>query len=124
VSGLFVGPALLHGESTRVIRQDCLTGKPEPLLLSREDDVTIGSLRDPLWYLAIILGWLAIISLAGAWYAGRRFHALLKAPLTEEVEHLTHAWERRVIRWRAAGLALSGLSLLCLVFWQFVGMIP
>jgi hypothetical protein len=77
--------------------------------------VTIGSLRDPLWYLAIIFGWLAVVSLWGAWYAGRRFQALLKAPLTEEVEHLTHVWERRVTRWMRIGLSMSALSTLCLV---------
>lgn len=86
--------------------------------------MTIGSLRDPLWYLAVIFGWLAIISLGGAWYAGRRFRALLKAPLTEEVEHLTHFWERRVTRWRAAGLALSALAILCLTLWTFARVIP
>lgn len=86
--------------------------------------MTIGSLRDPLWYLAIIFGWLAIISLGGAWYAGRRFQALLKASLTEKVEHLTHVWERRVTRWTAAGLALSALSLLCLIVWLIGGIIP
>ncbi|KLK89491.1 hypothetical protein AA309_31050 [Microvirga vignae] len=77
--------------------------------------MTIGSLRDPLWYLAIIFGWLAIISLGGAGYAGRRFQALLKAPLTEEVEHLTHVWERRATHWMRIGLSMSALSILYLV---------
>ena len=83
--------------------------------------MTIGSFRDPLWYLAIIFGWLAIILIGSGWYARRRFHALLKAPLTEEVEHLTHFWERRVTHWTGAGLALSGLSIICLVSWLVAG---
>jgi hypothetical protein len=74
-----------------------------------------------LWHLAIILGCLAIVSLGGAWYARRKFHAFLKAPLTEEAEHLTHVWEQRVTRWTATGLAFSGLSILCLVSWLIAG---
>jgi hypothetical protein len=77
--------------------------------------MTVGSLRELLWYLALTFGWLAIILLGSGWYARRRFHALLKAPLTEEVEHLTHVWERRVTRWIRIGLSMSALSILCLV---------
>jgi hypothetical protein len=83
--------------------------------------VTFGSLRELLWYLALTFGWLAIILLGSGWYARRRFLALLKAPLTEEVEHLTHVWERRVTHWTAAGLAFSSLSIICFVSWQVAG---
>jgi hypothetical protein len=83
--------------------------------------VTLGSLRELLWYLALAFGWLAIILLGSGWYARRRFHAFLKAALTEEAEHMTHIWERRVTHWTAAGLALSGLSIICLVSWLVAG---
>jgi hypothetical protein len=81
----------------------------------REAKVTVGSLRDLLWYLALTSGWLAVISLGYGWYARRRFRTFLKAPLTEEAEHLTHVWERRVTRWMKIGLSMSALSILCLV---------
>jgi hypothetical protein len=90
----------------------------------QENDLAAGSLRNLLWHLAIIVGWVAVISLGYGWYARRRFRAFLKVPLTEEVEHLTHIWERRVTHWTAAGLALSSLSIICLVFWLSAGMIP
>ena len=77
--------------------------------------MTVESLRDSLWYLAIIFGWLAIIPLGCGWYARKKFQALLKAPLTEEVEHLTHVWERRFTRRMRIGLSMSALSILCLV---------
>jgi hypothetical protein len=79
--------------------------------------MTVVSLRELSWFLALASGWLAIILLGSGWYARRRFHALLKAPLTEEAEHLTHIWERRVTRWTAAGLALSGVSIICFLSW-------
>ncbi|MPR13397.1 hypothetical protein [Microvirga tunisiensis] len=86
--------------------------------------MTVGSLRELLWYLALTSGWLAIILLGSGWYARRRFRAFLKFPLTEEVEHLTHVWEKRVSLWTAAGLTFSGLSIICLVSWLIAGMIP
>lgn len=79
--------------------------------------MTAGNLRDLLWYLAIVSGWLAILMLGAVWHARRRFHALLKAPLTEEVEHLTHVWERRVTRWTRAGLSTAALSIVCITSW-------
>lgn len=75
------------------------------------------SFRDVLWSSAILLAWLSIISLGGAWYARARFQNLLKAPLTDEVEHLTHVWERQVRRWTILGASMSGLSLLCVAGW-------
>jgi hypothetical protein len=86
--------------------------------------VTAGSLRGLLWYIALTSGWLAVPLLGSSWYARRRFHAFLKAPLTEEAEHLTHVWERRVIHWTAAGLALSSLSIICLVSWLIARTAP
>jgi hypothetical protein len=86
--------------------------------------MTVGSLRELFWYLALTFGWLAIILLGSGWYARRRFRAFLKFPLTEEVEHLTHVWEKRVGLWTAAGLTFSGLSIICLVSWLIAGMIP
>lgn len=85
--------------------------------------MTVGSLRDLSWYLAIIFGWLAVISLGYGWYARRKFHAFLKIPLTEEAEHLTHVWEDRVTRWTTTGVAFSSLSILCLVSWLLSGLI-
>jgi hypothetical protein len=79
--------------------------------------VTVGSLRDLWWYLALTFGWLAVILLGSGWYARRRFCAFLKAPLTEEAEHSTHVWERRVTRWTGAGLSMAGLSIICIVCW-------
>ena len=48
-----------------------------------------GSISNLLWIVALIAGWLAIICLIGGRYAGAKFQTLLKAPLSEEVEHLT-----------------------------------
>jgi hypothetical protein len=79
--------------------------------------VTTGSISDLLWIVALIAGWLAIICLVGGWYAGVKFRTFLKAPLSEEVEHLTHVWERRVDRWTALGFLMSGLSILCGIAW-------
>jgi hypothetical protein len=45
------------------------------------------------------------------------FRAFLKAPLSEEIEHLTHVWERRVDRWTALGFLMAGLSILCGIAW-------
>lgn len=67
--------------------------------------------------LAIVLGWLAIVPLAMAQLARGRFRKLLKAPLTDEVERLTHVWEGRVQLWMALGIALSGASLACFAAW-------
>ena len=83
--------------------------------------MTVGALRDVLWYFALTSGWLAIILLGSGWYARRRFHAFLKAPLTEEAEHSTHIWERRVTRWTAAGLSMSRIAIICLVSWLIAG---
>jgi hypothetical protein len=80
--------------------------------------VTTGSITDLLWIVALLAGWLAIICLIGGWYAGAKFRTFLKAPLSEEVEHLTHVWEKRVDRWTALGLLKSGLSILCIIGWQ------
>jgi hypothetical protein len=41
----------------------------------------------------------------------------LKAPLSEEIEHQTHVWERRVNRWTALGFLMAGLSILCGIAW-------
>jgi hypothetical protein len=79
--------------------------------------VTTGSISDLLWIVAVLTGWLAIICLIGGWYAGTKFRIFLKAPLSEEVEHLTHVWEKRVDRWTALGLLMSGLSILCAIGW-------
>jgi len=70
-----------------------------------------------LWYGAVVLGWLAVLSLFGVWYARGKFHSLLKAPLNEEVEHLTHLWEHRIAHWRMIGLATSGLSIVLFLCW-------
>jgi hypothetical protein len=83
--------------------------------------VTVGALRSLFWYLALTSGWLAVILLGSGWYARSRFRAFLKAPLTEEAEHSTHAWEQRVTCWSVAGLALSGLSIIFLMFWLIAG---
>ena len=76
-----------------------------------------GSISDLLWIVALIAGWLAIICLVGGWYAGAKFRTFLKAPLSEEVEHLTHVWEKRVNHWTALGLLTAGLSILCIFGW-------
>lgn len=83
----------------------------------------VESLRDLLWLLAIAFGWLAVVPLGGGWYARNRFRALLKAPLTEEVEHLTHVWEKRVYRWSVIGLSMSGFSVLGFLAWLISGVI-
>jgi hypothetical protein len=83
--------------------------------------MTVGSLRDLLWYLANVSGWLAILMLGSAWHARRKFHILVKAPLTEEVEHLTHVWERRVTRWTRTGLSIAAFSILCIAAWVICG---
>ena len=76
-----------------------------------------GSISVLLWIVAPIAGWLAIICLVGGRYAGAKFRTFLKAPLSEEVEHLTHVWEKRVNRWTALGFIMSGLSILCIIGW-------
>lgn len=84
--------------------------------------MTIADLRELLWILAIAFGWLSLIPIAIAWHGRKKFRALLKAPLSDEVEHMTHVWERRVARGTAAGLSLAVLSLLCFGLWIFSGM--
>jgi len=79
--------------------------------------VATGLTSDPLWIVALLAGWLAVVSLVGGWYAGAKFQALLKSPLSEEVEHLTHVWEKRVDRWMTLGFLMSGLSILCIIGW-------
>jgi hypothetical protein len=86
--------------------------------------VTVGTLRDLLWYVALTSGWLAVILLGSGWYARSRFRSFLNDPLTEEVENSTHIWERRVTRWTAAGLSMSGLSIICIVSWLIAGTVP
>jgi hypothetical protein len=76
-----------------------------------------GLITDLLWMVAFLSGWLAIICLVKGWYAGAKFQTLLKTPLSEEVEHLTHVWERRVDRWTTPGSLMSGLSILCAIGW-------
>jgi hypothetical protein len=76
-----------------------------------------GSISGLLWILAFLAGWLAIICFVGSRYAVAKFRTFLKAPLSEEVEHLTHVWERHVSRWTALGLSMSGLSILCIIGW-------
>jgi hypothetical protein len=83
--------------------------------------MTVGTLRDLLWYLTLASGWLAVILLGSGWLARRKFYAFLKAPLTEEAEHSTHIWEQRVTCWTVAGLSMSGLSIICLVSWLIAG---
>ncbi len=46
-----------------------------------------------------------------------KFRTFLKAPLSEEVEHQTHVWERRFDRWTTLGFLMSGLSILCGIAW-------
>ncbi|WP_201842081.1 hypothetical protein [Microvirga zambiensis] len=58
---------------------------------------------------------------AGNHPARKRFHAFLKAPLTEEAEHLTRARQLRVTHWTTAGLALSGVSIICFASWLVAG---
>jgi hypothetical protein len=79
--------------------------------------VTIEDFRELSLSLAILFGWLSIVPLLGAWYARRKFRAFLKAPLSDEVEHLTHVWENRIARWSIIGLAMAGFSILCFVMW-------
>jgi hypothetical protein len=79
--------------------------------------VATGSTSDLLRIAAFLAGWLAIMCLVSGWYAGTKFRTFLKAPLSEEVEHLTHVWERRVDRWTTLGLLMSGLSILCAIGW-------
>lgn len=82
-----------------------------------EIDVSIAQYRNLMWDLAIIFGWLSPVVLAMGYYARKRFKALLKAPLTEEVEHQTHAWEHRVRRWTILGLLIPGISIICFIAW-------
>jgi hypothetical protein len=79
--------------------------------------VAPGSINDLLWISAILAGWLAILCLIGGWYSGMKFRTFLKAPLSEEVEHQTHVWERRFDRWTTLGFLMSGLSILCGIAW-------
>ena len=72
------------------------------------------------WYLAVCSAWTSIAAHGFSWYARRRFRALLKAPLTEEIEHQTHRWERNIICSAPVGLTLSALSLLCFGVWLFL----
>jgi hypothetical protein len=68
-----------------------------------------------------VAGWLAILCLAAGWYARGKFRTFLKSPLSDEVEHLTHVWERRVDRWTTLGFVLSGLSILGVIGWLVSG---
>jgi hypothetical protein len=70
--------------------------------------------------IAVYSGWITVIAHGFAWYARRKFRALLKAPLTDEVENLTHLWERQIARWTATGHFMSGLSILCCIVWLVV----
>ncbi|MCB5175209.1 hypothetical protein [Microvirga lenta] len=79
--------------------------------------MTFESFRDVLWTLSLLLGWLSVAALGGAWYAKEKFRALLKAPLTDEVERLTHLWEHRVGFLMKAGLSMAVLSVLSLAAW-------
>ncbi|MFC4174238.1 hypothetical protein ACFOYU_19675 [Microvirga sp. GCM10011540] len=86
--------------------------------------MTFESFRDLLWTLSLLLGWLSVAVLGGAWFAKERFRALLKAPLTDEVERLTHLWEHRVGFLMKAGLSTAALSILCLAAWLFIETLP
>jgi hypothetical protein len=90
------------------------------MVVSQERAVNLESLQVLLWKLAVVVGWLSIIPLGGGWYARRRFRILLKAPLTDEVEHLTHLWEGRIPRWTNIGLSMAGFSILCFIAWLIV----
>jgi hypothetical protein len=79
---------------------------------------------DLLWYLAVLSGWSALIAQGLAWSARKTFRALLKAPLTEEVEHMTHVSERQIGRRTVSGFFLSGLSILCFCAWLASSWIP
>jgi hypothetical protein len=85
--------------------------------------VTIAEFRNLLWDLAILIGWFAAIPHGLAWVARRKFRAFLKLPLTEDVENMTHRWERHAARWTAIGLWMSGFSVLCLIVWVISGML-
>ena len=73
-----------------------------------------------LWYVAVSMGWLAIIAHSVAWYAGQKFRALLEAPLSEDVEHKTRLWEQQIGPWTAMGLVMSGLSIFSFAIWLTV----
>jgi hypothetical protein len=83
--------------------------------------VTAGTFGHLLWTVAVLAGWLAVICLIGGWYARRKFRLFLKAPLSDEVAHLTHVWEKRVERWTTLGVLMSGLSILCVIGWLLSG---
>ena len=71
-----------------------------------------------LWNIAVFSGWFAVIAHGLAWHARRSFKALLKAPLTDEVEHMTQVREWQITCWTAIGLFQSGFSVLCFVLWR------
>ena len=79
--------------------------------------MSVEQYRTLLWNLAVVLGWLSPLVIAMGYYARLKFRSLLKAPLTEEVEHLTHLWERRVSRWTVLGILTPGLSIACFIGW-------
>lgn len=83
--------------------------------------MTAEHFRGLLWNLALIFGWLSIVPLIMVYQARRKFHALLKEPLNDEVEHLTHSWEKRLGRWTALGFLVPGLSIACFVGWLVLG---
>jgi hypothetical protein len=76
--------------------------------------------KDLLWYVTVSMGWLAIMAHSLAWYAGQKFRTLLRAPLSEEVEHKTHLWEQQIGPWTAMGFVTSGLSILSFTIWLIV----
>lgn len=79
--------------------------------------MVVAQYRNLMWDLAVIFAWLSPFVIAMGYYSRHKFHALLKAPLTDEVEHQTHVWEHRVRRWTVLGLFVPGVSILCFVIW-------
>jgi len=82
-----------------------------------ESDVAMSQYRNLMWDLAVIFAVLSPFTLIMGYYSRRRFHALLKAPLNEEVEQETHDWEHRVRRWTILEFLVPGLSILSFIAW-------
>jgi hypothetical protein len=75
--------------------------------------------RDLLWCYAIYLGWLSVIAVALATYAGRRFRACLMAPFSHATSG-SEMWEEMYTFWNISGLAMAGVSILCCGLWLAV----
>ncbi len=83
--------------------------------------MTLEEFRTLSWASAILFGFASFIPLGMVQYARGKFRAMLKEPLNDEVEHLTHLWERRIGFWTFIGLSMSGFSILCFVLWLASG---